>query len=281
ESGVAGSLLGTAEQGLAGASLGLSTLGLNALLGDEYTERARIRREELGEAGTAAEVIGGVGAAVVPGLGQIGLAARGGTAARGLGTAARVVASPTTAAARLGGAVERGVASLGVGRTGALAARGTVEGGLAAAGAEVHESVLGGHEITAERLGAAGLTGMALGGLLGGGAPVAADLAVGALKAPVAATRKVLGRAIGAPGGEVSTAAAQAFESAGQTTAGERWLDSYASLMGIDPEVMRKGYGLTKTPRGRELIFRDLNDVRAETASAGKLALDDHNAAFA
>src|SRR5690606_28642551 len=237
ESGVAGSLLGTVEQTAAGATLGLSTLGLNALLGDEYTERARIRREELGEAGTAAEVIGGVGAAVVPGLGQIGLAARGGTAARGLGTAARVVASPTTAAARLGGAVERGVASLGVGRTGALAARGTVEGGLAAAGAEVHESVLGGHEITAERLGAAGLTGMALGGLLGGGAPVAADLAVGALKAPVAATRKVLGRANGAPGGEVSERVAREWSREGFADVAGDLAERAAPFSGARPDV--------------------------------------------
>jgi hypothetical protein len=215
ESGVAGSLLGTVEQGLAGASLGLSTLGANAILGDEYTERARIRREELGEAGTAAEVIGGIGAALIPGLGQVGLAARGGAAARGLGTAARAVASPTAAAMRLGGAVERGAAALGAGRAGSLAARGATEGGLAAAGAEVHESVLGGHEITAERLGAAGLTGVLFGGALGGGAPLAGDLAIGAMRAPVSATRKVLGRAIGAPGGEVSERVARTWDREG------------------------------------------------------------------
>lgn len=217
-------ILGAGEQALAGASLGLSTLGLNALLGDEYTEDAAARAEALGGIGTAAEVAGGIGAALLPGLGQAGLAARGGLAAR----AARTAALPTRAATSVGQAAERGAAALGLGRPAALGVRGVVEGGIAGAGAKVHESVLGDRELAAESI---MIDGGVIGGLLGGGLGVggklAADAAAGVAKVPIGAARRVLGRSFDAPGGEMGDMAAK--EVAGSS---KPWRQSAADKVG-------------------------------------------------
>lgn len=281
ESDYASQAVGGLEAALSGATLGLSRVAEEGLGVDP--ERMRARNEALAGAALPIELAAGLATTIgTGGAGAAGLAGRAGATAGRAGLAADL-ALAGRGVSRLGGVVERGIArGLGGGagaRVAAVTGRGVVEGVAAGAGAAVDEAYLLDQDLTAEAVAGSGLLGGLMGGGLGGGIGLGGAALGGATKASRAGLAKVLGRASGVD--EASGAAVRAFEQAGQATPGGQWLDSYASMMGIDPETMRKGYGLTKTQRGRELIFRDLNDVRAETAGAGKLALDDHNAAFA
>lgn len=226
ESDLGSTLQGAAESVAAGATLGLSSMALEALGGDEYVDRMRARDQALGGVGDVLEGVGGLAGLI--GTGGAGVAAKVGVAAgKGFGAkaVAKAAASTLTAPARgvmaagqavergLAGAVGKGATSLGgraLQRAVPLAGRGAVEGAAFGVGNEIHESVLGEREITAERLAGAGL----MGSLLGAGGEVALGglgaMALGSKNIAVSSAKKVLGR-VAHGSGESSEAMAKAL----------------------------------------------------------------------
>lgn len=201
ESGIAGAAIGTVENVASGLTLGLSDLALTES-GLVDPERMAARSEALGDFATVAQVAGALAPALVTGGASAGasgasLAARGASlAARGGRSGVRALGAPVRAVEGLGALAERGmtrVAGEGLaGRSLGLGVRGGIEGIGGGIQQEIHESVLGEREITAERLMSAGFTGMVLGGGLGAALPGISHVAAGAARAPVGAMKRVM-----------------------------------------------------------------------------------------
>lgn len=190
--------VGAGAAGLArGASLGLSDVAISELGGEGAREGLRKLEQYNPTTSTVAEVGGALAPALLSGGGSApasggAAAARagGGLLARGAGTAARVVSAPSRAAeavgrgvaGRLGGAL--GAESLAA-RVVAGAAAPAVEGAIGAAAQEAARAYVDDSPLTADRLLAAGATGLALGAgagatfALGGEAIAAGGRAVG------------------------------------------------------------------------------------------------------
>jgi hypothetical protein len=201
ESSIAGQAIGTAENVASGLTLGLSDLALTES-GIADPERMAARSEALGDFATVAQVAGALAPALVTGGASAGasgasLAARGASlAARGGRAGIRALGAPVRAVEGLGVLAERGVARVAgeglAGRSLGLGVRGGIEGIGGGIQQEIHESVLGEREITAERLMSAGFTGMVLGGGLGAALPGISHVAAGAARAPVGAMKRVM-----------------------------------------------------------------------------------------
>jgi len=211
ESTVLGQAQGTAEAFASGLTFGASDYLVAGHLkskGDtEGVERYRERNKAAGSLADTARVAGEVLPTLFTGGG--GAAVKGGATAAKFGLG-QVVRQGAKRGIRAAGILPRGVEAVGLGiergaarvlgeGLGARAAgafgRGAVEGAAGAVGEEIHESVIGGRDITAERLLAAG----GMGALFGGGASAAFPL-TGALlkrgtKAPREAMANVLGKA--------------------------------------------------------------------------------------
>jgi len=136
-------------------------------------------------------LVGSPGAAAAAGESAIGRGVLGGI--RGLGAPARFMGAAGEAAEA---AAARTVLAQGDGlaaRLGAKAltgaARGAVEGGIYGAGHDVSEAALGDHELTAQKLVAGMGADALLGGIIGGGAGIAGELA--------STTRRAVADAIG------------------------------------------------------------------------------------
>lgn len=265
------SALAAIEGAAAGATLGLSTLAADAVLGPGYAKRAKARQQANESLSTAGEVIGGVAATVgTGGLGGVaGGAARAGAAAsrvgalgRGAAAAGRAVASPARAAARAGIAAER---ALGGGVAGGLA-RGAIEGGAAGIGSTIHESVLGGQEITAERLVAGGASGAFLGGAVGGGVPLGAKLLAGGAKESTKAMQSVLS---GHTGQEVTEEVAKAAARSGENSMLATAAEKLAPLQGADAGAAKRVFGLVSSdsPRLHRILTRQ-KSTEAKITSA-------------
>lgn len=200
QSTVAAQVQGTGEAFASGLSFGLTDL----IQGDDK-QRAefRARHKELGTVGDAARLTG----EVLPTLlsGGSSLAARGGVAGakaglrQGLAAGVRGAGVLPRAVEGLGVLAEKGVAkALGKGlksRTAGSFVRGGIEGAASGIGEEIHESVLGDRELTAERL----LAAAPMAALFGGGISAAFPLTGAAFRKggelSVDATRKVLAAA--------------------------------------------------------------------------------------
>lgn len=199
ESDLASQLQGAAEAGLSGVSLGLSSAALEALGADPA--RMAARRQALGSAATVAELAGAVAPALLTG-GASAAGTAAGTGAR-LGARGALRYTPAGLLETAGAAVERGTARALAGAprmarvVAPVAGRGAVEGAVSAAGAQLHEDVLGERGVAVDRLLGAGAMGALFGGGVGALVPGAAAAAVSTAKLPVAAARKVLNRASG------------------------------------------------------------------------------------
>ncbi len=195
ESDFASQAQGALEQTLAGVSLGLSSSALEAMGVDPA--RMAARRQALGSAATVAELAGAIAPALL--TGGAGVA---GTGAR-LGARGALRYTPAGLLEAGGAAAERAAARALAGAprmarvVAPVAARGTVEGAVSAAGAQLHEDVLGERGIAVDRLLAAGGMGAILGGSFGALAPGVGAVALAGAKLPVAAARRVLNRASG------------------------------------------------------------------------------------
>jgi hypothetical protein len=139
-----------------GATLGLTDFA-GAQLSPEYAQGAALRRQQLGGIATGLELVGAVAPAFASGGSTLG-ATPAGLLARGAEAA--------------GSALEQSLVARGVGagaaRIAGLAAGGALDGAVSNVGQELSEDSLGGIEITAESLAAAGGLGALLG--LAGGA---------------------------------------------------------------------------------------------------------------
>jgi hypothetical protein len=198
-----GQAQGVAEAGASGLTFGLSDLALREMGADP--ERMRARSDAAGEVGESARLAGEVLPVLLSG-GAAG-AARGGAVGLGKTVVARAGALPRLVEGA-GLLAERGVTrALGTGlggRTAGMAARGAVEGFASGVGQEIHESVLGEREITAERALASGGMAALFGGGVGAAFPItgAGISKVGSMGED--AVRKVLGAAEGmGPSGSI------------------------------------------------------------------------------
>jgi len=223
ESGFLGQARGTAEAAASGLTFGLSDIVLSDLptaeefasgakrgSGDENRKRFAARNEAAGALGETARLAGEVlpgalsgGAAFGAKAGATGLrVGLGQTAKQGAGTAIKRLGVLPAGVDALGAAAERQVVkAFGEGalsRAGGAAARGYIEGAASGVGQEIHESVLGGRDITAERLLASG----GMGALFGAGVSAAFPLTGAVLRrgaqVPVSAYESVLARATNA-----------------------------------------------------------------------------------
>jgi hypothetical protein len=193
-----GSVQGTAEAAASGLTFGLSDLAAVELGADP--ERMRARKRAAGDVGESARLAGEVLPVLFSGGTAAGVKAGAKGAAMGLGRRTIAKAGVLPRAVEAAGALaETGATRIlgeGIaGRATGAAVRGAVEGAASGVGQEIHESALGGRDITAERLLAAG----GMGALFGGGASAAFPL-TGALlrrgtKAPREAVANVLGKA--------------------------------------------------------------------------------------
>lgn len=167
ESGLVGSTRGGAEALASGLTFGLSDLAAAELGADP--ERMRARQQGLGDVGGALRLAGEVLPVVLSGGTAAGARGAVGKTIARLGAAPRAVeaagVATEAAAKRLLGE------GLG-GRVAGAFGRGAVEGTASGLGQEIHESVLGERDITAERLLAAG----PMAGLFGGAASAAFPL---------------------------------------------------------------------------------------------------------
>ena len=160
-----GAARGVGESFVRGGTLGMSDL-IQTELGVD-AEGLRERKERLGVAGTATEVIG----AILPTVLSGGLAGGAGVAARA-GQAARIIGAPARAAASASRVVETAVASgLGGGRLARVVGSGTgagLEGAAFGVGQAASEAALTDSALTGEQL----LAGAKTGALFGAGAGV-------------------------------------------------------------------------------------------------------------
>jgi hypothetical protein len=180
--GLLDTYLGVQEAGARGLTFGLSDVAAGAALGDDYSTRARERREGIGPLATYGEVAGAVGGTIGATLLPGGAPAAGGRLLSALTAPGRVVAG----AGRL---AEGAVGALGVGgkagRALGMGAAGAAEGFLVGAGEAASAAALENRDLTAEKLLAAGGHGAvfgAVGGTVLGGVAGLASKAPGALK---------------------------------------------------------------------------------------------------
>lgn len=255
---------GSIEAALSGASLGLSSVALEALGMDPAKMAAR--REATGVVGTASEIAGAVAPAFFTGGGS--LAAQGG---RGL---AATVLRNTPAGLAYRGAARAGeglAMRMGQGATSRIVsagARNFVEGAAGGAGAQVDENVLGDRELNADLLGAA-----SMGGVFGLGAgyavPGLAKIASGALRAPVRGMQGILGRMNAATGGIATREVAEMMVDAGtgKLSKGAQLWRSNAIRQGLDEQTADRLARMGDTAEGRADILRlerDMPKIHAE-----------------
>lgn len=250
EESVAGQIQGGIEAGLAGATLGLSSLAAKGLGADP--ERMRLRREVLGKGGTLLEIAGAAAPTFFTGGASLGAQAGG----RGLAaTLAR--ATPAGLAARAGARLERGiVAAVPGSRILPAGARNFVEGAAQGMGTQLDENVLGDRELNADLLGS-GL----MGGVFGTGAGVGmhglASVASGAVRAPIKGMQGILGRMNASSGGLASRDVAELMvREGGELSGGAKlWRDN-AVRQGLDPDQAERLARMGDTRTGREDILR-------------------------
>lgn len=286
ESGVLGQARGTAEAFASGLTFGasdlvlsgggsLSTFGGATRESDtEARQRFAARNKAAGSLGDAARLAGEVLPTVISGGGSLGVKGAATGAKLGLGQTAK---QGTRQAIRGLGILPRGVEAVGLaaergatrllgtglrGRTAGAFARGSIEGAAGAMGEEIHESVIGGRDITAERL----LAAAKMGGLFGGGASAAFPL-TGALlkrgaKAPKDAVQAVLGKVAKADPENMGPAA--------------EWVETVTSGRAFEP--IKKQAGLFKTKEGRKLAYDALHNADEVTAKAAKVAKEETTA---
>jgi hypothetical protein len=175
-----------------GATLGLSDVALTSVLGDDYREGARARREANPLTAGGSEIAGAIAPALLSGgesalasgarLTPAGLAARAGSAAE------RLVAGGT-AGLREGGTWARMAA-----RAAEVGTSGAVEGALYGAGNEASRAALEGTDLTAEKV----LAGMGHGALFGavtGAGLGALESGVGTVAGKVLGSKSIRDRA--------------------------------------------------------------------------------------
>lgn len=213
-----------------GATLGLSDVAAGELLGDDYSQRAQIRRQSLEGIGTGLEIAGGV----VPAL------ATGGTSLGARALAATPAGLLARGTAAVGSSLERAMLARGVGagaaRLGGMLAEGGIDGALGGVGEALSEASLGNAEVTAENLLASG----GLGALFGAGA---GGIFSGASLAAGKGARAAADRLAKTTGGAVERGAREA--------SGFRYLpdsvidqivDKGSKGLGIDPDLLRRGF---------------------------------------
>lgn len=228
--GVGAGLKALGAGALRGATLGASDY-LARKASPELADQLAYLKEDQG----LMSGIGEVGGMVIPSLlsGGAGAAAEGasalGTAAKG----ARLIGAPARALTAAGDIAEHGIASLvGSGAEGliarslqkgaSIAGRGVLEGGILGAANEISEASLGDHELTAERILASAGHGAILGGLVGGGLGIGAELVS-------TGTRKLASKVLEQVSPETLSAKANEFalDSLGPTQGMVRKADKY------------------------------------------------------
>lgn len=154
-----GNVRGVAEQGVAGLTMGLSSLAMQKAGVD--MERVRARAKGAGEAGEAAQLAGEVLPVLLSGGATAGVKGGAKAGIRAAGIIPRAVEGAGVLA-------EKGVVSLlGTGAKGKAAGvvtRGILEGAASGVGMEIHESALGDRDIVGERV----LASATMAGLFGG-----------------------------------------------------------------------------------------------------------------
>lgn len=214
-----------------GATLGLSDVAGKALLGDEYAERAAIRKESLEGYGTGLEIAAGVAPALATGGASLGARALAATPA---GLVAR-------GAAKVGASLEGTLAARGVGqgvaRVAGMMAEGGVDGALSGVGQALSEASLGNAEVTAENLLASG----GLGALLGTGAGgIFGGLSAGAAKSARSIADTLAARSTGET---VERGAREGgFFKYVKDKATDHVVEKGSKLLGIDEPTLRSGF---------------------------------------
>lgn len=213
-----------------GATLGLSDVVAGELLGDDYSQRAQVRRDSLGGIGTGLEIAGGVVPALATGGTSLGARALAATPA---GMLARGTAAVGTSLERA--MLARGV-SAGSARLAGMLAEGGIDGALGGVGEALSEASLGNAEVTAENLLASGGLGALFGAGVGGlfsGASIAA------------------GKGARAAADRLARTTGGALERGAREASGFRYLpdsvidqivDKGSKGLGIDPDLLRRGF---------------------------------------
>lgn len=261
-----GQLRGGAEALASGATLGLSSVALEAA-GVDPAELAA-RREALGAAGTGLELLGAALPAVVTG----GTSAAGSGAAAGRGLASRALAAtPSGLLTRGAIRVERGLAGHASSRIVPAGARNFVEAAGQGVGEQLDENVLGDRDLNADLLNSG-----ILGGVFGVGAGLGieglASVAAGTRQASIDGMRGVLGRMNAASGGEATKAVAEwaSRKMDGLVDLGER----NAIAQGLDEQTAGRLAGLARTDEGVADIARIERDWRTIEADAAVLVAE-------
>ncbi len=271
ESGLLGQAQGVVEAGVSGLTLGASDWiiqGHEKSKGGaearEGLQRYQARAKAAGAAGDVARFVGEAAPVLLSGgtgaLAKTGAAVgKRGLLGSGRALLGKVGAAPLAVDA-VGAAAERGAVKLlgsGLrGRTAGALARGGVEGFASGVGQEIHESVLGDREITAERLLAAGGMGALMGGAASGAFPLVGAAARGTAKVPASAMRKVLAKATKSAPENMGPAA--------------EWVSTMASGRVFEP--IKKQADLLKSKEGRQLAYDALHNAEAVTERAANVA---------
>ncbi|MCA9656396.1 MAG: hypothetical protein KC501_41215 [Myxococcales bacterium] len=297
-SGVVGTVQGSAEALASGASLGMSDVALDAL----GVENIGARREALGDAATALEIAGGVGATIA--TGGLGGAAQGAgrlgggltartLARRGLGA----LAAPTKYATKAGHAVERAV--LGArGAEATLARRGlasfagsATEGVLGGVGGAVSESVIKDKPLTAEALVGGAIAGGLFEGSLGGGATAAGGMFGRMMRGvhprsgkaiPADDLRRVIAEEAGIDPGVIPDSVVDGARKTDSTTLADI-MERAAPYSGADPEIARRvGLEIQRDPQrvqkllaNRQAAENEIGEIFQGKLNAVQEALSD------
>lgn len=222
--------LATGEALARGATLGLSDVAAGSLLGDDYSRRAQLRRQELGPTSSLIEIAGGVAPALATGGTSLG--------ARALASTPAGLLARGTAA--VGASLEKQMLARGVGagtaRLAGMLAEGGIDGAFGGIGEALSEASLGNTEVTAENLLASG----GLGALFGAGA---GGLFSGASLAAGKGSRAIADRLAKSTGGVVERGAREAggFRYLPDSVI-DQIVDTGSKGLGIDPELLRKGF---------------------------------------
>src|SRR6187549_102278 len=214
-----------------GATLGLSDVAGAAVLGDEYAQRANVRRQSLEGIGTGLEIAGGIAPALATGGTSLGAKAL-------ASTPAGLLARGTGA---LGASLERSMlargASQGAARFAGMLAEGGVDGALSGVGSALSESSLGNTEVTAENLLASGglgaLFGAGAGGLFGAATSGASR---GARGLADSLRKRTTGETV-----ERGAREAGGFRYVPDAVI-DQMVDKGSSALGIDQDVLRSGF---------------------------------------
>lgn len=220
-----------AEAVARGVTLGLSDVAGEALLGDDYAQRAAIRKDSLEGYGTGIEIAAGV----LPAL------ATGGTSLGARALAATPAGLVARGSAALGASLERTLVARGVGqgvaRLAGMAAEGGADGALSGVGEALSEASLGNVEVTAENLLASG----GLGALLGAGA---GGLFGGASMAAGKSAREIADRLAARSTGETVERGARegGFFKYVKDKATDAVITRGSQLLNIDEATLRRGF---------------------------------------